>query len=292
MKNDFIIVILQFVWSNSLIIKVKQLTAKSKNMGTCSKHVHYLPVAIMDWSIPSHHTTLADVRGLMNNEYSVSVRAALRAYYGQIIWRSFFSIIYKQKRGKLILYIVFYNLQPFLNSKTKVFRVSVLDFLEGEQILSKCSSCSWGACKDASKCLWPWVKGLFYAYAFEKLLVCHTFLPMSKLKLLLRGLAFVYMRLLVFYAYTAQYHCPASVRPLVHFILDTLMRFLGNPRERSLFILDPRKIRWLAFGQICPRSKVRSTMVTQLYKQTFPPIVSVRNLNGNEIRLELVLSLH
>ena len=84
----------------------------------------------------------------------------------------------------------------------KGFCVSILDLLEGEQILSKCSSCSWGACKNASKCLWPWVKGLFYAYAFEQLLVLYrTFLSISKLKLLLTGLALAYRWLLVFYAY-------------------------------------------------------------------------------------------
>ena len=42
---------------------------------------------------------------------------------------------------------------------------------------------------------------LDYAYTFEQLLLYHTFLPMSKLKLLPTGLAFAYKRLLVFYAY-------------------------------------------------------------------------------------------
>ena len=61
--------------------------------------------------------------------------------------------------------------------------------------------------EELSKCKQMQVamsKGLFYAYAFEQLLVYHTFLPMSKLKFLLIGLGFAYKRLLVFMHTT---HC-------------------------------------------------------------------------------------
>ena len=59
-----------------------------------------------------------------------------------------------------------------------------------------------------------------HSYAFEQLLVYHTFLPMSKLKLLLTGLTFAYKRLLVFFMHTA--HCHSNTKTVSKLCTNSL----------------------------------------------------------------------
>ena len=67
-----------------------------------------------------------------------------------------------------------------------------------------------------------------HSYAFEQLLVCHTFIPMSELKLLLTGLAFAYKRLLVF----------LSIQPIVIAKQRLCQNYVTTAFISSTFIFD------------------------------------------------------